>query len=71
LTDTTANIEPPLKVSTCRRGKNMSLNELYAKARLLKSAINDEYDLKRKQKLEEHYREVMEKISDYIDSAPF
>ena len=49
----------------------MSLNELYAKARLLKSAINDEYDLKRKQKLEEYYREVMGKISDYIDSAPF
>jgi hypothetical protein len=49
----------------------MSLNELYAKARLLKSAISDEYDLKRKHKLEEHYREVMGKISDYIDSAPF
>ena len=49
----------------------MSLNELYTKASLLKSAINDEYDLKRKQKLEEHYREVMEKIGDYIDSAPF
>jgi hypothetical protein len=49
----------------------MSLNELYTKARLLRTAINDEYDLKRKLELEEHYREVMGKISDYIDSAPF
>ncbi len=49
----------------------MNLKDLYARARLLRLALADEYDLKRKQEIETRYKEVMEKIDNTIKSAPF
>ena len=49
----------------------MNIKDLYAKARLLRLALADEYDLQKKQEIEGHYMKVMKKISDLIMDAPF
>jgi hypothetical protein len=49
----------------------MGLKDLYARARILRLAIADEYDISKKQEMEKRYREVIEKIDDIIKSAPF
>ena len=49
----------------------MNLRELYARARLIKLALDDEYDLEKKQKLEILYNATMQQISDLIQAAPF
>ncbi len=49
----------------------MNLKDLYAKARLLRLALADEYDLEKKLEIQNRYLEVMDKIQDVIKSAPF
>jgi L-serine deaminase len=49
----------------------MNLKDLYAKARILRLALANEYDLVSKQEIETRYKEVMGKIEDIINSAPF
>jgi hypothetical protein len=49
----------------------MNLKDLYAKARILRLALANEYDLQKKQEIETRYKEVMGKIENFINSAPF
>jgi hypothetical protein len=49
----------------------MSLKDLYTRARLLWLALQEEYDLERKQEFEKLYKTVIKDISDIIECAPF
>jgi hypothetical protein len=49
----------------------MNLKALYEKVKKLKEAIEQEYDLRKRKRLEDKCREIYEKLSEYIETAPF